>query len=103
MGLCRSRKQATSAGGFFCYFSTVPISNRKVASSATPSTEKELCSAAQNQRVQSIHVPCSEHSPGVYQKLYEQVQTQMSLMTGQPLQKNNEIPAVTHCPTSNQG
>ncbi|NXM61177.1 CCD14 protein, partial [Illadopsis cleaveri] len=81
----------------------VPISNRKVASSTTPSAEKELCSAAQNQMVQSIHVPCSEHSPGAYQKLYEQVQTQMSLMTGQPPQKNNEIPAVTPCPTSNQG
>ncbi|NXP30461.1 CCD14 protein, partial [Leiothrix lutea] len=81
----------------------VPISNRKVASSTTPSTEKELCNAAQNQMVQSMHVPCSEHSPGAYQKLYEQVQTQMSLMTGQPPQKNNEIPAVTPCPTSNQG
>ncbi|XP_039926355.1 coiled-coil domain-containing protein 14 isoform X1 [Hirundo rustica] len=81
----------------------VPISNRKVASSTTPSTEKELSSAAQNQMVQSIHVPCSEHSPGAYQKLYEHVQTQMSLMTGQPPQKNNEIPAVTPCPASNQG
>ncbi|NWW30462.1 CCD14 protein, partial [Panurus biarmicus] len=81
----------------------VPISNRKVASSTTPSTEKELSSAAQNQMVQSIHVPCSEHSPEAYQKLYEHVQTQMSLITGQPPQKNNEIPAVTPCPTSNQG
>ncbi|NXR67565.1 CCD14 protein, partial [Rhadina sibilatrix] len=81
----------------------VPISNRKVASSTTPSTEKELSNAAQNQVVQSIHVPCSEHSPGAYQKLYEHVQTQMSLITGQCPQKNNEIPAVTPCPTSNQG
>ncbi|XP_063256943.1 coiled-coil domain-containing protein 14 [Prinia subflava] len=81
----------------------VPISNRKVASSTTPSTEKELCSAAQNQMVQSIPVPCSEHSPGAYQKLYEHVQTQMSLITCQPPQKNNEIPAVAACPTSNQG
>ncbi|NXM99638.1 CCD14 protein, partial [Sylvia borin] len=80
----------------------VPISNRKVASSTTPSTEKDLSSAAQHQMVQSVHVPCSEHSPGAYQKLYEHVQTQMSL-TGQPPQKNNEIPAVTPCPTSNQG
>lgn len=88
---------------FVLSFSTVPISNRKVASSTTPSTEKELSSASQNQMVQSVHVPCSEHSPGAYQKLYEHVQTQMSLMTGQPPQKNNEIPAVTPCPTSNQG
>ncbi|XP_032921104.1 coiled-coil domain-containing protein 14 isoform X1 [Catharus ustulatus] len=80
----------------------VPISNRKVASSTTPSTEKELSSAAQNQVVQSIHGPCSEHSPGAYQKLYEHVQTQMSLITGQPLQKSNEIPPVTPS-TSNQG
>ncbi|NWU40250.1 CCD14 protein, partial [Hylia prasina] len=81
----------------------VPISNRKVASSTTPSTEKELCSATQNQMVQSIHVPCSDHSPEAYQKLYEHVQTQMSLITGQPPQKNNEIPALIPCPTSNQG
>ncbi|KAF4796990.1 coiled-coil domain containing 14 [Turdus rufiventris] len=80
----------------------VPISNRKVASSTTPSTEKELSSAAQNQMVQSIHGPCSEHSPGVYQKLYEHVQTQMSLITGQPPQKSNEIPTVTPS-TSNPG
>ncbi|XP_048165939.1 coiled-coil domain-containing protein 14 isoform X1 [Corvus hawaiiensis] len=81
----------------------VPISNRKVASSTAPSTEKELSSAAQNQMVQSTHVPCNEHSPGVYQKLYEHVQTQMSLITGQPPQKSNEIPTVTPPPTSNQG
>ncbi|NWT55723.1 CCD14 protein, partial [Erythrocercus mccallii] len=81
----------------------VPISNGKVASSSTPSSEKELSSAAQNQMAQSIHVPCSEHSPEMYQKLYEQVQTQMSLITGQPPQKNNEITALTPCPTSNQG
>ncbi|NXB47280.1 CCD14 protein, partial [Leucopsar rothschildi] len=80
----------------------VPISNRKAASSATPPAEKELSSAAQNQMVQSIHVPCSEHSPGAYQKLYEHVQTQMSLITGQPPQKSNEIPTVTP-PTSNHG
>ncbi|XP_039557496.1 coiled-coil domain-containing protein 14 isoform X3 [Passer montanus] len=81
----------------------VPISNRKVTSSTTPSPEKELPSAAQNQMVQSIHVPCSEHSPRAYQKLYEHVQTQMSLITGQPPQKSNETPALTPSPTSNQG
>uniref|UniRef100_A0A8C3MJH7 Coiled-coil domain containing 14 n=1 Tax=Geospiza parvula TaxID=87175 RepID=A0A8C3MJH7_GEOPR len=79
----------------------VPISNRKVASSTTPA-EKELSSAAQHQMVQSNHVPCSDHSPVAYQKLYEHVQTQMSLITGQPPQKSNEIP-VTPSPTSNQG
>ncbi|NXQ58350.1 CCD14 protein, partial [Anthoscopus minutus] len=81
----------------------VPISNRKIVSFTTPSAEKELASATENQMVQSIHVPCSEHSPVVYQKLYEHVQTQMSLITGQPPQKSNEIPVVTPCPTSNQG
>ncbi|NXS90416.1 CCD14 protein, partial [Erpornis zantholeuca] len=81
----------------------VPISNRKIASSTTPSTEKELCHAAQNEMVQSIHVPCSEHSPGAYQKLYEHVQTQMSLITGQPPQKSQEIPTITPSPTSKQG
>ncbi|NWT27080.1 CCD14 protein, partial [Cardinalis cardinalis] len=80
----------------------VPISNRKVASSTTPA-EKELSSAAENQMVQSNHVPCSEHSPGAYQKLYEHVQTQMSLITGQLPQKSNEIPTVAPSPTSNQG
>ncbi|NWV77916.1 CCD14 protein, partial [Dasyornis broadbenti] len=81
----------------------VPISNRKVASSTTPSTEKELSSTAQNQMVQSIHVPCSEHSPVVCQKLYEDVQTQMSLKTGQPPQKSSEIPTVTLSSISNHG
>ncbi|NXI08028.1 CCD14 protein, partial [Irena cyanogastra] len=81
----------------------VTISNRKVASSTTPSTEKELCSTAQNPMVQSIHVPCSEHSAEVYQKLYEHVQTQMSLITGQPPEKSNEIPTVTPPPTSDPG
>nr|XP_021381735.1 coiled-coil domain-containing protein 14 [Lonchura striata domestica] len=79
----------------------VPVSNRKVASSTTPSTEKELSSAAQNQMVQPIHVPCS--APGSYQKLYEHVQTQMSLITGQSPQKSHEISTVTPSPTPNQG
>ncbi|XP_009885618.1 PREDICTED: coiled-coil domain-containing protein 14 [Charadrius vociferus] len=65
---------------------TVPVSNRKLALSTTPSTETELSSAAQNQMVQPIHVPCSQHSPVVHQKLCEHVQTQMSLITGQPSQ-----------------
>ncbi|NXW45007.1 CCD14 protein, partial [Nyctiprogne leucopyga] len=81
----------------------VPISNRRLASSATPSAEKELCSAAKNQMVQPIHVPCSQHSPVMHQKLCEHVQTQMSLITGQPPQNSNEIPTVTRFPTSNNG
>ncbi|KAM6131724.1 coiled-coil domain-containing protein 14 [Phoenicopterus ruber ruber] len=81
----------------------VPVSNRKLASSTTPSTEKELSSAAQNQMVQPIHVPCSQHSPVMHQKLCEHVQTQMSLITGQPPQNSNEIPTVTPFPTSNRG
>ncbi|KFP59266.1 Coiled-coil domain-containing protein 14, partial [Cariama cristata] len=81
----------------------VSISNGKLASSSTPSTEKELSSAAQNQVVQPIQVPCSQHSPVMHQKLCEHVQTQMSLITGQPPQKSNKIPTVTPFPTSNHG
>ncbi|NXP21306.1 CCD14 protein, partial [Scytalopus superciliaris] len=77
----------------------VPISNRKFALSTKPSNGKDICSAARNQMVQPIHVPCSQDSPVVHQKLCEHVQTQMSLITGQPPQKSNEIPTVT----SNQG
>ncbi|XP_074767312.1 coiled-coil domain-containing protein 14 isoform X3 [Athene noctua] len=80
----------------------VPISNRKLASSATPSSEKEL-SSAQNQMVQPIHVSCSQHSPVMHQKLCEHVQTQMSLITGQPPQNSNEIPTATPFPTSDHG
>ncbi|KFZ52565.1 Coiled-coil domain-containing protein 14, partial [Podiceps cristatus] len=81
----------------------VPISNRKLTSSTTPSTEKELPSAAQNQMVQPIHVPCSQHSPVMHQKLCEHVQTQMSLLTGQQPQNSNKIPTVTPFPASNHG
>ncbi|XP_064307270.1 coiled-coil domain-containing protein 14 isoform X1 [Phalacrocorax carbo] len=81
----------------------VPISNRKLASSTTPSTDKEFPSAAQNQVVQPIHVPCSQYSPVMHQKLCEHVQTQMSLITDQPPQNSNEIPTVTPFPTSNHG
>ncbi|XP_051643521.1 coiled-coil domain-containing protein 14 isoform X2 [Manacus candei] len=81
----------------------LPISNRKFPSSTTPSAEKELSSAAQNQMVQPIHVPCSQQSPVMYQKLCEHVETQMSLITGQPPQDSNEIPTITPSPTSNQG
>ncbi|NXI89428.1 CCD14 protein, partial [Psophia crepitans] len=81
----------------------VPISNRKLPSSATTSTEKELSSAAQNQFVRPFHVPCSQHSPVMHQKLCKHVQTQMSLITGQPPQNSNELPTVTPFPTSNHG
>ncbi|XP_017928203.2 coiled-coil domain-containing protein 14 isoform X3 [Manacus vitellinus] len=81
----------------------LPISNRKFPSSTTPSAKKELSSAAQNQMVQPIHVPCSQQSPVMYQKLCEHVETQMSLITGQPPQDSNEIPTITPSPTSNQG
>ncbi|KAM9380253.1 coiled-coil domain-containing protein 14 [Phaethornis superciliosus] len=80
----------------------VQISHRKPASSTTP-TERELPSSAQNQMVQPVHVPCSQHSPVMHQKVCEHVQTQMSLITGQPPQSSNQIPAVTHFPTSNHG
>ncbi|XP_065527488.1 coiled-coil domain-containing protein 14 isoform X2 [Lathamus discolor] len=81
----------------------VPISNRKLASSTTPSTERELPSAAKNQMVQPVHSPCSQHSPVSHQKLYEHVQTQMSLITGQPPHNSNKTPPVTPFPTSNHG
>ncbi|NXO50748.1 CCD14 protein, partial [Aramus guarauna] len=81
----------------------VPMSNRRLASSTTPSTGKELATAVQNQMVPPIHVPCSQHSPVMHQKLCEHVQTQMSLITGQPPQNSNEIPTVTPFPTSNHG
>ncbi|NWW84761.1 CCD14 protein, partial [Rhynochetos jubatus] len=81
----------------------VPVSNRKLASSTTPSTEKELCSAAQNRVVQPIHVPCTQLSPVMQQKLCEHVQTQMSLLTGQLPENSNEIPTVTPFPTLSHG
>ncbi|XP_067155419.1 coiled-coil domain-containing protein 14 isoform X1 [Apteryx mantelli] len=81
----------------------MPISNRKHASSTTPSTGKELSSAAQNQLVQPIQVPCSQHTPVMHQKLCEHVQTQMALITGQPSQSSNEIPNITPYSASNLG
>ncbi|NXI42079.1 CCD14 protein, partial [Galbula dea] len=81
----------------------VPTSNRKLASSTTPSTEKDLPCATQSQMVQLIRVPCSQHSPVAHQKLCEHVQTQMSLIPGQTPQNSNEIPAVTPLPTSGHG
>ncbi|XP_053926465.1 coiled-coil domain-containing protein 14 isoform X2 [Cuculus canorus] len=81
----------------------VPISNRRLALSTLPSTEKDLSSAEQNRMVQPIHVPCSQHTPVMHQKLCEHVQTQVSLITGQPSRNSNEMPAVTSCPTSNHG
>ncbi|XP_072197999.1 coiled-coil domain-containing protein 14 isoform X2 [Excalfactoria chinensis] len=81
----------------------VPISAKKLLSSTTPSTEKELPSAAQHQLVRPTHVPCSQQSPVIRQKLCEHVQTQMALITGQPSQSNNEIPTVTSFPTSDHG
>ncbi|XP_040417720.1 coiled-coil domain-containing protein 14 isoform X2 [Cygnus olor] len=81
----------------------VQISNKKLASSTTPSAEKELSSAQQNQPVPPIHMPCSQQSPVMHQKLCERLQTQMSLVTGQPPQNNNQIPTVTPFPTSDHG
>ncbi|XP_035186742.1 coiled-coil domain-containing protein 14 isoform X2 [Oxyura jamaicensis] len=81
----------------------VQISNKKLASSTTPSTEKELSGAQQNQLVQPIHMPCSQQSPVMHQKLCEHVQTQMSLVTGQPPQSSSQIPTVTPFPTSDNG
>ncbi|NWU97116.1 CCD14 protein, partial [Upupa epops] len=82
---------------------TVPISNRKCISSATPSTEKTFSNAAQNQTVQPISVLYSQHSPVMHQKSCEHVQTQMSLITGQTSQNSNKIPPVTAFSTSNHG
>ncbi|XP_035425590.1 coiled-coil domain-containing protein 14 isoform X6 [Cygnus atratus] len=48
-------------------------------------------------------MPCSQQSPVMHQKLCERLQTQMSLVTGQPPQNNNQIPTVTPFPTSDHG
>ncbi|OXB65574.1 hypothetical protein ASZ78_015034 [Callipepla squamata] len=80
----------------------VPIAAKKLASSTTPSTVKELPSAAQHHLVRPIHVPCSQQSV-IREKLCEHVQTQMSLINGQPSQSNNGIPTVTSFPTSDHG
>ncbi|XP_067995114.1 coiled-coil domain-containing protein 14 isoform X2 [Melanerpes formicivorus] len=71
----------------------VPTSNRKPASSAAPSAQKELPCAAQSQMVQLTHVPCSQRSPVMRQKLCKHVQTQMSLITDQTPQ--NRCQSVT--------
>ncbi|NWY00561.1 CCD14 protein, partial [Nothoprocta ornata] len=81
----------------------VPVSSRKQASSTTPAADKELCNASQNQLVEPIHVPCSQHSPVMHQKLSEHVQTQMALITGQPSQASSEIPTTTPYFASNPG
>ncbi|XP_054237067.1 coiled-coil domain-containing protein 14 [Indicator indicator] len=81
----------------------VPTSDRKFASSITPSAPKEHPCAAQSQMVQLIHVPCSQRSPVTHQKLCEHVQTQMSLITGQTPQNSNEIPTLIPFPTSSRG
>ncbi|OXB81602.1 UNVERIFIED_CONTAM: hypothetical protein H355_008764 [Colinus virginianus] len=80
----------------------VPIAAKKLASSTTPSTVKELPSAAQHHLVRPVHVPCSQQSV-IREKLCEHVQTQMSLINGQPSQSNNGIPTVTSFPTSDHG
>ncbi|XP_065606540.1 coiled-coil domain-containing protein 14 [Cyrtonyx montezumae] len=77
----------------------VPIAAKKLASSTTPSTVKELPSAVQHQLVGPVHVPCSQQSV-IREKLCEHVQTQMSLTNGQPSQINNGIPTVTSFSTS---
>ncbi|NXK84089.1 CCD14 protein, partial [Amazona guildingii] len=81
----------------------VPISNRKLASSTTSSTGRELPSAAKSLTVQPVHSPCSQHSAVMHQKLCEHVQTQMSLITGQPPHNSSKTPPVTPFPTSNHG
>ncbi|XP_010219507.1 PREDICTED: coiled-coil domain-containing protein 14 [Tinamus guttatus] len=47
----------------------VPVSSIKQASSTTPAAGKEFCNAPQNQLVEPIHVPCSQHLPVMNQKL----------------------------------
>ncbi|NXA38430.1 CCD14 protein, partial [Eudromia elegans] len=73
----------------------IPVSSRTQASSTTPAAGKELCNAPQNQLVEPIHVPCSQHPPVMHQKLCEHVQTQMALITGQPSQASKEISTTT--------
>lgn len=101
--LCRSRRQNKTLSWSSLSFSLVPTSAKKLLSSTTPSIEKELPSAAQHQLVRPTHVPCSQQSPVIREKLCEHVQTQMALITGQKSQSNNEIPTVTSFPTSDHG
>ncbi|XP_061465044.1 coiled-coil domain-containing protein 14 isoform X2 [Rhineura floridana] len=71
----------------------VPMPNRKPASVNAAVTEKDTTPVSTGQPipVQPIHAPCTQHSPVMHQKLCEHVQTQMSLLNIQPLQKSNGI------------
>ncbi|XP_062972739.1 coiled-coil domain-containing protein 14 isoform X2 [Elgaria multicarinata webbii] len=73
----------------------VPVSNRKPASVNATAVGKDPARINTNQTsVQPIHIPCSQHSPVMHQKLCEHVQTQMSMLNIHPPQKSNGVPEV---------
>ncbi|XP_033018768.1 coiled-coil domain-containing protein 14 isoform X1 [Lacerta agilis] len=73
----------------------VPVPNKPVSVNAAV-VEKDTTpvSTGQPAPLQPIHIPCTQHSPVMHQKLCEHVQTQMSLLNTQPLQKSSGIPEV---------
>uniref|UniRef100_A0A670HYG2 Coiled-coil domain containing 14 n=1 Tax=Podarcis muralis TaxID=64176 RepID=A0A670HYG2_PODMU len=75
--------------------SEAPMPNKPASVNAAV-VEKETTpvSTGQPAPLQPIHIPCTQHSPVMHQKLCEHVQTQMSLLNTQPLQKSSGIPEV---------
>ncbi|XP_053260117.1 coiled-coil domain-containing protein 14 isoform X2 [Podarcis raffonei] len=72
-----------------------PIPNKPASVNAAV-VEKDTTpvSTGQPAPLQPIHIPCTQHSPVIHEKLCEHVQTQMSLLNTQPLQKSSSIPEV---------
>uniref|UniRef100_A0A8D0HCQ6 Coiled-coil domain containing 14 n=1 Tax=Sphenodon punctatus TaxID=8508 RepID=A0A8D0HCQ6_SPHPU len=83
----------------------VPVTNRKLVSCHAPAVDKErvLPSAEHHQLLQQVHVPSSQPSPVMHQKLCEHVQTQMALINGQASPSGSGIPAVPPYPLSDNG
>ncbi|XP_054827464.1 coiled-coil domain-containing protein 14 isoform X2 [Eublepharis macularius] len=73
----------------------VPVSNRKPASVSTTAIGKDRTPESTEQPlVQPIQASFTQHSPVTYQKLCDDVQTQVSLLNIQPPQKSTGIPEV---------
>ncbi|KAJ6665454.1 hypothetical protein lerEdw1_003295 [Lerista edwardsae] len=82
----------------------VPEPNKKPALISAVAVEKVAVSKIEEApSIQPIHVPCTHHSPVMHQKLCEHVQTQMSLLNNQPLQKSNSVPKVPLCTVPENG
>nr|XP_060630884.1 coiled-coil domain-containing protein 14 isoform X1 [Anolis sagrei ordinatus] len=72
----------------------LPVSTRKTSSDNANAVGKDTApmSIERTLSVQPVSVPCTQHSPVMHQTLCEQIQTQMSLLNMQLLQKSNNIP-----------